>query len=753
MAKSSKFDRHQPLNFVMYGRMSSDDQNPRSPDQQFETIRNEISRQGLSWQEVGLYQDAGITGRVFSKRPGFVQLIDDISKGNIQTDLVIVETSERIGRHDDTVGVRTFLRKQGVLLLDANSHFADPTTVEGQLYTTMESWRGKQESEIKGYMVARGKRDAADLKTWPGGPPPMGYQLAVDRIETRARKQVVLNKLVPNPETRPIVEKAFELADEKGYGATLIAKTLNGDATVPSEFKPFHANTIDRWLKNEIYVGRMVRCQVTASYVDDVRVLERNPADDQQVVEDYCDPLISTERFDRVQELRKQRCNATRESRQQPAVRRPSGLRGVPLKYPLSGLIICEDCNRAMVAAKVKSVESDFIDVRYHCPGVRTGACTNRTAVPLRWTMDRIMELMVRRLFVGSNPTDGPLSPQTISKSEVFCEFQALITKEHERQQRAQPAELEGLIAERQNLVDKQAGWMQSLANARLHPSLRDAIQKQYVDASERVTEVEMLISKARVVQAMLVRNSSPECFAEIINNLGQVLLNDNPCRTNLELARHVDSVRATSDGRIRIRMCKMGFLTDMCGLKTPDEDVTSCDSATSSEQLPHMATRPRRLIADDQSKPWEWVLRPDYSLDPHRFDCLSKDWFWIDELVVPVKQCWSEENAIAIAVSRLSEPCGLEVLAKRFCVSKPTIAAALRHAKSWGVDATHINGRKLRPNWAKENAKVVVEYFRQPGATMDAAVGYFGKSDAWIRRALTFAKATSVSPEEKTAE
>ncbi len=367
--------------------------------------------------------------------------------------------------------------------------------------------------------------------------------------------------------------------------------------------------------------------------------------------------------------------------------------------------------------------------------------------------MDRITELMVRRLFVGSNPTDGPLSPQIISQSEVFCEFQNLITQEHERQQRAQPAELEGLIAEQQNLVDKQAGWMQSLANARLHSSLRDAIQKQYVDASERISEIELLISKSRVAQAMLARNSSPECFAEIINNLGRVLLMDNPCRTNLELARHVDSVRATSDGRIRIRMCKMGFLTDMCGLQTPDEDVASCDSATSSEQLPHMATRPRRLICDDQSKPWEWVLRPDYSLDPHRFDRLSKDWFWTDELVVPAKQCWSEENAIAVAESRLSEPCGLEVLAKRFCVSKPTIAAALRHAKSLGVDATDIDGRKLRLNWAKETSKKVEEYFRQPGATMPAAVGYFAMSDAWIRRALKFAKVASVSPEEKTSE
>lgn len=351
------------------------------------------------------------------------------------------------------------------------------------------------------------------------------------------------------------------------------------------------------------------------------------------------------------------------------------------------------------------------------------------------------MELLVSRLFTGSNPVHGPVSPTMISQSEIFREFQDLVDQELVRQQQSQPSELLGLAAEQQNLVSKQTGWMQSLANPQLHSSVRDAIQKQYAEAAERISQLELLISTSKVANQMLSRNSSAERVAEVVNNLGQILMQDNPSRTNLELARHIDSVRATPDGRVRIRMAKLGFLTDMCGLHLALQDPSSTDPSTSSVQSTRMATRPRRLIPNDHSKPWEWVLRPDYSLDPHRYDHLSDEWFWVNEFVIPVKQCWSEAHAIEVAESLLERPCGRETLAKRFGVSKPTIDTALRHAKSLGVDATHINGRYLRPNWAKDHAQEVAGFFQQPGATMAAAEKHFGMSDAWIRKARKYAE------------
>ena len=58
-----KFDRHRPLRFAIYARVSSDAKNPRSPEQQAVTIRDGIKRLGLTWVEVQCYQDVGITVR------------------------------------------------------------------------------------------------------------------------------------------------------------------------------------------------------------------------------------------------------------------------------------------------------------------------------------------------------------------------------------------------------------------------------------------------------------------------------------------------------------------------------------------------------------------------------------------------------------------------------------------------------------------------------------------------------------------
>ena len=62
------FDPRQPHRYVRYGRMSTDQQNERSPDQQFDTIAHLLGRLGHPWVHVGDYRDDGISGRYLRKR-------------------------------------------------------------------------------------------------------------------------------------------------------------------------------------------------------------------------------------------------------------------------------------------------------------------------------------------------------------------------------------------------------------------------------------------------------------------------------------------------------------------------------------------------------------------------------------------------------------------------------------------------------------------------------------------------------------
>ena len=67
---NTNLDWTKPYQYVRYGRMSSDMQNPRSPEQQFDTIAGVIRRAGYPWVHLTDYRDDGKSGRYMRKRPG-----------------------------------------------------------------------------------------------------------------------------------------------------------------------------------------------------------------------------------------------------------------------------------------------------------------------------------------------------------------------------------------------------------------------------------------------------------------------------------------------------------------------------------------------------------------------------------------------------------------------------------------------------------------------------------------------------------
>jgi hypothetical protein len=58
------FDPHRPHRYVRYGRMSSDMQNPRFPEQQFANIEQIRRNVGYSWDHVKDYRDDAVSGRL-----------------------------------------------------------------------------------------------------------------------------------------------------------------------------------------------------------------------------------------------------------------------------------------------------------------------------------------------------------------------------------------------------------------------------------------------------------------------------------------------------------------------------------------------------------------------------------------------------------------------------------------------------------------------------------------------------------------
>ena len=78
---SQKFDPNKPYRYVRYGRMSSKEQNERSPDQQFDEIQRTLDRVKYPWILCHTYRDDGISGRYMAKRPSFMSMIEAIMTG------------------------------------------------------------------------------------------------------------------------------------------------------------------------------------------------------------------------------------------------------------------------------------------------------------------------------------------------------------------------------------------------------------------------------------------------------------------------------------------------------------------------------------------------------------------------------------------------------------------------------------------------------------------------------------------------
>ena len=277
------FDPTKPLQVVLYLRMSSDQQNPRSPEQQRENIESMIKRLGRPWVVLRNYEDSGISGRYVRCRPGFQKMLREIRTGIVQPQAILVDTFERFGRNDEMASIRRELQNHhGVYILTADSLFADPTSVPGKAMAAFDQLRSTEDNRIKAHNVLRGKLDAARQKHWPGGAAPFGLKLENIITQRAGRQEVDYAKLIPDPETAWIIKRIFDLAQKKSLGCTRITIMLNDDPEIPESLKPFNAQTVNAWLKSEIYCGILVFNKHSTGVVDDRRVIQKNNPDDHE---------------------------------------------------------------------------------------------------------------------------------------------------------------------------------------------------------------------------------------------------------------------------------------------------------------------------------------------------------------------------------------------------------------------------------------------------------------------------------------
>ena len=323
---------------ALYERLSRDDFG-KDDDQQRES--NSISNQKRiletyakqnGFSNLRWYTDDGYSGANF-QRPGFQAMLADIEAGKVGT--VIVKDMSRLGRNYLQVGMYTemIFPQKGVRFIAINDGVdsAQGDNDFAPLRNIFNEWLVRDTSK-KIKAVKRSKGMSGKPIT---SKPVYGYLMDEDE------------NFIIDEEAAPVVKQIYNLC-LAGNGPTKIARMLT-EQQIPTpgtleyrrtgSTRRYHpgyeckwaTNTVVHILENREYTGCLVNFK-TEKLSYKVKHSVENPLEKQVIFENHHEPIIDTQTWERVQELRKQR-------------KRPNRYDEVGL---FSGILFCADCGSVM---------------------------------------------------------------------------------------------------------------------------------------------------------------------------------------------------------------------------------------------------------------------------------------------------------------------------------------------------------------------------------------------------------------------
>ncbi len=680
---TSTFNPELPLRYVRYGRMSDEEQNPRSPDQQFDEIDRTKKRNGRdNWVHLQDFRDDAISGRYKRKRPGFRALMDGIRTGLVKPDAIVVDTLERLGRVDEMQQIRDELRKKyGVLVLTADTGFTDPTTVVGRIYGVMEAVRASSAAAQKAHDVLRGKIDVVMMKRWPGGPPPCGYRLAVRTELVTRRNGKTIEKLYhilePDPATVDIPRHIYQLAFEKGWGRTRIAKALNRDDGFVHQHGRVNESLVGSIMTNSVYKGLFRFNFLATDIEDDCRIIRKKNPDEVIYIEDFCEPIIDSSVIDKVSadvRRRSQSIMKLRESKKSTDGKQVQPLnQGLTLVYPLTGLVRCAECGAAMrpskSGAKSKTAASYYY---YRCPCANDGRCTNRLYLRGPWLWQVVVARLRETLF--------PLDENNKQKHpawlcELIAEVRSDLVQRLENNQDRKPL----LERELKDIDAKVAGWTNSLSKPDLSTLVRVQIEQQLGEALERKQIIEVELETLSAGDEQIDESLDPQAAVDRLLRLDEVFVKGNPSDINVELSLHIESIQVSSEGIVAMRTNRLGIFEGVPQILAADQDYPALQEAVECNQN-GFQIRPRVLSRRHITAVIETshLTKSDGLIEGH----VNLPDKWVDESIfqMPRLISWAEQHAEKVFRRRQAAKLSYAKLGAEFGVTPPTARAAVQH-------------------------------------------------------------------------
>ena len=325
---------------ALYLRCSTDMQEMSIPDQR-KVLQKYCVEKG--YEIVEEFQDEGISGTTFEKRPGAMRLFQKVQSGHHDFSGVVILNESRFGRAPntkETFHYEYLLEKAGVYV----EYVQSESNMPGAPGLIMRAVKYEQAAEFSKQLskdVIRGHSTAAEKGYSTGGFPPIGYaRMVCDEggkelftLEPGQRKAVKNHwvKWVPGDPTQiALVNRMFLLYAEGSKGLRAICNVLNDEKIHSPKGGKWGIDAVRSIIINRAYIGERVYGGKWSKKVQN-----------KVVCKNAHEAIVPVELFEKVQALMKSRdfgmCN------------------GMRTDYLLSGKIVCMKCGHKFQGRKVRN--------------------------------------------------------------------------------------------------------------------------------------------------------------------------------------------------------------------------------------------------------------------------------------------------------------------------------------------------------------------------------------------------------------
>lgn len=300
---------------------------------------------------VGIYEDAGKSGKSIEGRPAFKKMLSDIKNG-LEIDYILVYKLSRFGRNAaDILNSLEFVQSYGINLICIEEGI-DSSQTSGKLLISVLSAVAEIERENIIEQTMNGRREKARQGGWNGGFAPYGYYLKDNQL------------LIEETEAEAI-RIIFDKFANSDIGLGGVAKYLNlqGIKKIPRQngtLETWSSHFIRLILDNPVYCGKIAYGRRTREKVKGTKNEYKQVHAEDYILEDgQHEGIISEELWQKVHA-----------KRMATGIKQPSKI-GKDRSHLLTGILKCPLCGSSMYTNKHAWTNKDgtYKEVYYYICG------------------------------------------------------------------------------------------------------------------------------------------------------------------------------------------------------------------------------------------------------------------------------------------------------------------------------------------------------------------------------------------------